>query len=260
MADGKRVLITGAAGLIGGVLRSALAGEYELSGVDVIPVPGLDSRVADVTDLEAVQPAFQGADTVVHLAADPSDLASWDSVLPKNIIGTYNVFEAARRAGLRRVIFASSNHVTGMYERDQPYSAIVGGDYEGLSPRRYPMVTHTLPVRPDGYYGVSKAYGEALGRYYHEEHGISMACLRIGTVVRHNNPSASVRHFATLLTHRDLAQLVQRCLSAKDLGFEVFYGVSDNTWRFWDIDHARERVGYIPQDDAESFRSSAGVA
>ena len=251
----KKVLITGAGGLIGGILRSSLDGKFELSGVDLAPVDGLDCRVADVRDLDAILPAFRGIDAVIHLAADARTKAGWDSVLRNNLIGTHNVFEAAIRGGARRMVFASSNHATGMYERDHPYSAIVQGKYEGLTPGGYPMVTHRMPVRPDGYYGVSKEYGEALGRYYFEEHGMSMACLRIGSVNRENSPLGSVRSFATLCTHRDLAQLVLRCLDSEDLGFEIFYGVSDNTWRFWDIEHGRDRIGYAPQDDVETYRA-----
>jgi nucleoside-diphosphate-sugar epimerase len=255
MNDIRRVLVTGAGGLIGGIVRRSLAGAYTLSGVDRAPLEDFYSLVADISDLPAIQPAFEGVDAVVHLAADAGNEAPWDSVLPNNIVGTYNVFEAVRAAGVKRVVFASSNHATGMYECDHPYSAVVAGRYEGLSPGAYPMVDHRMPIRPDGYYGVAKQYGESLARYYHEEHGISFACLRIGTVNRDNNPLASVRQFATLCTHRDIAQLVRLCLEADDLRFEIFYGVSDNTWRFWDIDHARERVGYAPEDDTESWRA-----
>jgi nucleoside-diphosphate-sugar epimerase len=251
----ERILLTGAGGLIGGILRRALDGGYELSGVDAVAVGGFDSLVADVADLEAILPAFQGVDAVVHLAADPGDKATWESVLRNNIVGTYNVFEAAARSGVRRIVFASSNHVTGMYERDSPYSDIVRGDYDGWTPGDYPMITHRMPVRPDGYYGVSKEYGEALGRYYFEEHGVSVACLRIGTVNREDSPLGSVRSFATLCSHRDLAQLVQRCLDAEELGFDTFYGVSNNSWRFWDINHGRDVIDYAPQDDAESYRA-----
>jgi len=256
MAAKQKVLITGAAGLIGGIVRQALAGKYDLRGLDRVPVPGLDSLVADITDPQAIAPAFQGVDVVVHLAADPSQNATWESSLRNNIKGTANVFEAARQAGVKRIIFASSNHVTGMYEGDHPYSAIVQGNYQGLQPGKYPMVHHQLPIRPDGFYGVSKAFGEALGRFYHDQYGISVACLRIGTVNRANRPQVP-RHFATLCTHRDLAQLVERCIAAGDLGFDIFYGVSNNTWRFWDIEHARQRVGYNPQDNAEAFRGQS---
>lgn len=260
MSGIRKVLITGAGGLIGGVMRSHLPEAYTLSGLDVASVEGFEFLTADISDLEAISPAFEGVDAVVHLAADASNLAGWGSVLPNNIVGTYNVFEAARLNGVKRVVFASSNHAVGMYERDHPYSAIVRGDYAGLTPGGFPRVDHTSPIRPDGYYGVAKQYGESLGRYYHEEYGISFACLRIGTVRVENNPLGSVRYFATLCTHRDIARLVQRCLEADDLGFEIFYGVSNNTWRFWDIEHARARVGYDPQDDAETWREEFEAA
>ncbi len=254
-----RVLITGAAGLIGGVLRGALTG-HDLYGVDARPVEGFDSAIGDVADLSSIRPAFDGADAVIHLAADPSSSAAWSSVIGNNVIGTYNVFEAARQAGVGRIVFASSNHVTGMYERDHPYSAIVAGRYDGLKPGGYPMVDHRMPVRPDGYYGVAKQYGESLGRYYFEEHGMEFACLRIGTFARGNSPLGSVRAFATWCSYGDLSQLVQRSLDAGSLGFEIFYGVSGNTWRFWDIEHARRRVGYEPRDDAETYRAEFEAA
>ena len=255
MNDIRRVLVTGAGGLIGGIVRRSLVGAYTLSGLDKASIKGFDSLEADIAQLPAILPAFEDIDAVVHLAADAGNNAPWESVHPNNIVGTYNVFEAARVGGVKRVVFASSNHATGMYERSHPYSAIAAGRYEGLTPGAYPMVDHQMPIRPDGYYGVAKQYGESLARYYHEEYGMSFACLRIGTVNRDNNPLADVRQFATLCTHRDIAQLVRLCLEAPDLGFEIFYGVSDNTWRFWDIDHARERVGYAPEDDAESWRA-----
>jgi nucleoside-diphosphate-sugar epimerase len=255
MSEIRKVLVTGAGGLIGGIVRRSLGGAYALSGLDRASLENFDSLVADISDLQAILPAFQSIDAVVHLAADAGNEAPWDSILPNNIVGTYNVFEAARIGGVKRVVFASSNHATGMYERSHPYSAIVAGRCEGLTPGAYPMVDHQMPIRPDGYYGVAKQYGESLARYYYEEYGMSFACLRIGTVNRDNNPLADVRQFATLCTHRDIAQLVRLCLEAPDLGFEIFYGVSDNTWRFWDIDHATERVGYAPEDDAESWRA-----
>ena len=248
-----RVLITGAAGLIGGALRGTLVG-HELCGLDARPVDGFDSAVGDVSDLAAIGTVFEGVEAVVHLAAIPSSSAPWESVVGNNIVGTYNVFEAARQAGVRRVVFASSNHVTGMYERDEPYASIAAGRYEGLEPGGYPMIDHLAPIRPDGYYGVSKQYGESLGRYYFEEHGVEFACLRIGSVNRQNSPLVGIRAFATWCSHRDLAQLVQQSLDVETLGFEIFYGVSGNTWRFWDIEHSRRRVGYVPQDDAESYR------
>ena len=254
MTTKRRVLITGASGLIGGILREALADDYDLSGVDIRPVHSFDSLVADMTDLEAIQPAFDGVDTVIDLAAIPQANTPWKDVHANNIPSTYNALEASRRAGVRRVIFASSNHATGMYEGDHPYSAIVAGRYDGLDPSGIPYITTGMPVRPDGPYGIAKAFGEAAGRHYSDRYGLSVLCLRIGTLNREGRP-LDIRHFATLLTHGDLAHLVDRCIDASDgLRFGIFYGVSSNTWRFWDIADSRERIGYRPKDDAETWR------
>ena len=254
MEKKKRVLITGASGLIGTVLGDALSDTYELSGVDLKPVPGLDSLVADMTDLDAILPAFRGIDVVIDLAANSSQDSSWDLVRDNNIPSTYNALEAARRAGVKRLIFTSSNHATGMYENDYPYSAIVAGRYGGISPAAIPLITTDVPIRPDGPYGIGKALGEAAARYYLDEFGLSVICLRIGTLNRESRPTV-VREFATLLTHEDLVHLVQRCIEAPDnVRFAILYGVSDNTWRFWDISGARETVGYKPKDNAERWR------
>ena len=254
MATKRRVLITGASGLIGGILREALADVYDLSGVDVRAVPGFDSLTADMTDLEAIQPAFDGIDTVIDLAAIPAQDTPWKDVHANNIPSTYNALEASRRAGVRRVIFASSNHATGMYEGDHPYSAIVAGRYDGLDPSAIPYITTGMPIRPDGPYGIAKAFGEAAGRHYSDRYGLSVVCLRIGTLNREGRPLVP-RHFATLLTHGDLAHLVERSIEASDgVRFGIFYGVSNNRWRFWDVAGSRERIGYRPKDDAETWR------
>lgn len=252
----QKVLVTGSSGLIGAMLIRELGDRYDFSGLDVAKsddAPDVPTRVADVSDYEDIGPAFEGIDAVVHLAANPATTTPWQAVLKNNISATHNVYEAARQYGVRRVVFASSNHAVGNFELDEPYKSIVAGNYDGLEPGKYTIVDNTVPIRPDSDYGVSKAFGEAVGRFYHEHYGLEVACLRIGTVNHHNDPTQSVRHFATWLSHRDLAQLVDGCLS-KPLGFEIFYGVSNNTWRFWDIEHAREVVGYEPQDDAESWR------
>jgi nucleoside-diphosphate-sugar epimerase len=223
-----------------------------MHGLDVRRGEGVD-WVGDMTRRDRVQPAFRGMEAVIHLAADARVSAPWASVLQANVGGTVNAFEAAREAGVRRVIFASSNHVVGMYENDEPYASIVAGDYEGLEPARLPLIGADAPIRPDGPYGAGKAFGEAAGRYYADVHGLSVVCLRIGTVNASDRPK-DPREFATLLTHRDLVHLIRRCLDVPELPFGVFYGVSANTWRFWDIDGARQVLGYEPQDDAEQCR------
>jgi uronate dehydrogenase len=250
----RRVLITGAAGLIGGVLQRGLAGDYDLSGLDAGRRRRFGAGSRDMTKLGSVLEAFADQEVVVDLAADASPQAGWQAVHGNNLVATYNAFEASRRSGVRRVIFASSNHVTGLYERDHPYSAIVAGEYEGLDPSEIQMLNSATTIRPDGLYGVGKAFGEALGRLYAEEHGLSVICLRIGTVNAADRPR-SPRHFATLLTHADLVRLVRAAIAAPDtVRFAIVYGVSNNTWRFWDLDEARETLGYVPEDDAETWR------
>jgi uronate dehydrogenase len=172
---------------------------------------------------------MKDVDMVIHLAAI-ADEASFDDILAGNLTTTYSVFEAARRAGVRRVVFASSNHVTGFYPRGEP----VGPDD---------------PVRPDGFYGVSKAFGEALGRLYAEKYGLQVVCLRIGTFAER---PATPRQLSTWLSPRDCIQLVRCCLDAREVGFTVVYGVSANT-RSWWKDDAAVSLGYRPQDNAEEF-------
>lgn len=253
--DGSRtaVAITGAAGVVGRVLRSELADDYELRTIDQLPASGID-LVANVRRPERIEGAFAGADAVIELAASSSVGTSWPRVLENNVAATVATLEAARRAGVARVVLASSNHVTGMYERDEPYASVLAGRYRSLDPDSLRRIRTDSPLRPDGFYAVGKCAAEAAGRYYAEEHGLSVICLRVGTVNSEDRPR-NPREFATLLTYRDLGQLVRRCLEAPlDLGFAVFYGVSRNTWRIWDIDDAASAIGYEPVDDAESFR------
>ena len=253
-----RVLVTGADGLVGSVVRARLADRYALSCLTRKPVD-FASHVADVSDLDAIEPAFAGMDAVVHLAADASVDAGWDSVLRSNIVGTYNVLEAARRAGLRRVVLASSNHVIGMYEVENAPAV-----YELDDGRTWDT---TAEIRPDSLYGVSKAFGEAAGRLYRERYGLEVVCLRIGWVTQSDDPldvrpgrpfsplpeldaeQARKRARAVWLSHRDLAQLVDRALTAP-VAWAVVYGVSANPRLLWDLEPARRLLGYEPQDAA----------
>lgn len=252
----KRLLITGIAGMVGSILVPGLRDSYRLRGLDVTlyNVDGVESVLADATDLDAIQPWFESVDCVLHLAGYASVDSPWDEVYRNNVPAASNVLEAARRAGVGRVILASSNHVTGMVEREKPYSQVVAGKYKGLKPERLDLVSPADPIRPDSHYAVGKAMTEAAGRYYAEAYGLSVIGLRFGTINRENRPTEP-RHYATLLTHRDLMHLVQRCIEAPpELGYSIFYGVSNNRWRYWDIRNAIAHIGYKPQDNAESYR------
>jgi uronate dehydrogenase len=229
----ERVLITGAAGSIGRTLRGGLRGRYLLRLLDVAPQdaaePGEEVVTLDLNDRPATEAAVKDVDMVIHLAAIAQE-ASFDDILGGNITTTYSVYESARRAGVRRVVFASSNHVTGFYPRSERI-----GPYD--------------PVRPDGFYGASKAFGETLGRLYAEKYGLEVVCLRIGTFAeRPTRP----RHLSTWLSPRDCLELVRCCLEAPEVGFTVVYGVSANTRSWWKND-AAESLGYRPRDNAEEF-------
>jgi nucleoside-diphosphate-sugar epimerase len=248
-----RVLVTGMSGLIGGVLRTRLAAAHELRALNRGWVEGVPCHQADIADLEAIRPAFDGVDVVVHLAANAHGSAPWADVLQHNVVGTYNVFEAARLAGVKRVIYASSGATVSNCERDFPYSALVSGRYEEVA--SWPILTHESPLRPSGLYGASKVWGEALARHYADAHGLSMICLRIGAVNAEDRPLAP-RQYSVWCSQRDIGQMIERCIAAPEsLRFDVFFVVSDNKWSYRDLSHARTVVGYVPADRAEDHRS-----
>jgi nucleoside-diphosphate-sugar epimerase len=226
-----------------------LEGRYAVSGVDRALRRPANVHRRNLARSRRLAPIFDGADAVVDLAGLSDHRTGWKDVWRNNLPATLNVLEAARGAGVRRYVFASSNHVTGGYEREPPYSAIVAGDYTGLDPATLPLIGTDWPLRPDGPYALGKVLGEAAARWFSDAYDLSAICLRIGTVNAEDRP-LQPRHFATLLTHADLLRLVEAALTA-DVGFGVSYGVSRNTWRFWDISND---IGYEPQDDAETFR------
>jgi len=247
-------VITGAAGLLGGVLSRGLGERYEILGVDRARGAGARVRRANTAKSRSLAQLFSGADAVVDLAGVGGTDVPWREVWKNNVRATMNALESARQAGVGRFVFASSNHVTGLYEGDQPYARIVSGDYDGLDPAVTPRIAADWPIRPDSAYAVGKALGEAAARWYADAFGLSAICLRIGTVNAEDRPLRP-RHFATLLTHADLVRLVESALAAPlDLRFGVYYGVSTNTWRIWELRGAVNELGYEPADDAESFR------
>lgn len=234
MAEKRRVLITGAMGNIGRALTKGLAERYTLRLHDLKPdmAPEVfDYAAADITSFDEVRPILADIDTVVHLAGNPSVEADWESILNANIIGTRNILEAAREAGVRRVVFASSNHAMGMYDRD--------GEWP---------VYHTKPVRPDSLYGASKAMGEVLGRHYHDAFGLSFIALRIGWFAEEpfmakDEPVGR----AMWLSPTDTINVVRGAIET-DVTFGVYYAVSNNPDRRWDISNTIVDLGYRPVD------------
>ena len=235
------VAITGGHGLIAGILRAGLSDRF---------APRWLSRSdADVTDMAALERGFAGSEAVVHLAATADPRAGWDEVLSANVIGAYHVFEAARLAGVRRVVFASSNHAMGMYMWDDAWFPIATPPVE---------VATDAPLRPDSLYGASKLWGETLGRLYAERHGLEVVCLRIGWVPAEDKPPSSVamrreppkvaqRAPGMWLSHRDCLSLVEAALTA-EVGFAIVNGVSDNAGRWFSLDEGRRLLGWEPQD------------
>ncbi len=231
-----RLLLTGAAGGLGQVLRQRLKPYCEVLRLsDIAPMaeagPGEEVVQADLADAQAVHALLAGVDAVAHFGGISVE-TPWDPILQANIIGAKNLYEAARVQGVRRIVFASSNHVVGMY-----------GQNEVLDVKAAP--------RPDGFYGLSKAFGENLSRLYFDRHGIETACLRIGSCT----PEPTDRRMlSTWLSHADLERLVMACLRAPVLGHTIVYGCSDNASSWWD-NRGASHIGYRPQDSSEPWRA-----
>lgn len=249
----QRVLITGMSGLIGGAVQQRLADHYVLTALNRRAVPGVNCVQADIADLAAIQPAFVGQEVVVHLAALVDFAVPWAEILNANIVGTYNVFEAARRAGVKRIIFASSGATMGGWAHEEPYSSLLAGRYADV-PAPWPMLTHETPPRPTALYSVSKVFGEALGYYFTTISDLSVICLRFGVVNQEDRPTAT-SHFPIWCSQRDAAQMVERCINAPAaLKYDLFFVTSNNRWGYRDLSHAREVVGFAPEDAAEDYR------
>jgi nucleoside-diphosphate-sugar epimerase len=248
----RRILVTGLSGLIGSAFRKHVEGKYALRALNRRAVPGVETHQADLGDLAAIRPAFEDVDTVVHLAAAAGDHQPPEDIMRSNVVGTYHVFEAAREAGVKRVIFASSGATVSGWEREPPLSHLVAGRYEQAG--KITALSHETPLRPSGLYGASKVWGEALARHYSDTHGMSVICLRIGRVKAEDRPTTT-RDAAVWCSQRDIVRMIEACVEAPDsLRFDVFYVVSKLRHGYRDVEHPRKVLGWAPMDSADAPR------
>lgn len=228
----KTILITGAGGGVGTFLRKELAGKYAIRLSDfhrLEPGPGESFVQADIAQLDDMLRATEGVDAFVHLGGYSVE-GAWEDILSANIVGCYNAYEAARRNGVKRFLFATSNHAVGFYRRDQ-------------------VIDHRVYPKPDSRYGVSKVFGEAMGSLYADKYGMEVFCMRIGNV---GTGPIDKRRLSIWISPRDLAQLVSIGIDHPDIRFEIVYGVSGNKRSWYDNANAA-RLGYRPVDDSEAF-------
>lgn len=233
----EKLLLTGAAGGLGRALRERLKANCKVlrlsDRADVGAAgPAEEVVLADLADAAAVDAMVQGVQAIVHLGGVSVE-GPFGPILQANILGVYNLYEAARKHGVKRVVFASSNHVTGYYRQSETIDA-------------------GAPPRPDGLYGVSKAFGEDLSRFYFDRHGIETACVRIGS----SFPEPKDRRMlATWLSFDDLHRLITACLTTPVLGHSIVFGMSDNAVTWWDNSRARH-IGFTPKDSSDIFREA----
>ncbi|WP_240740484.1 NAD(P)-dependent oxidoreductase [Microbacterium sp. PI-1] len=227
------VLYTGGTGRMGRVIREGLASRYDRvvlfarTDTDESLLPGEEVVIGDLGDLDALTAAAEGVDVIVHLGGI-ADEASFEEIRRGNIDGTYHVYEAARRAGVRRVVYASSNHVVGFHPAEE-------------------VLDESASLRPDTFYGVSKAFGEALASLYHDKWGVESVLVRIGTF---RPEPEDRRQLALWLSWRDGVELFRCAIESAPVGCAVVYGCSANTGRWWNGDAGWAAIGYVPRDDA----------
>ena len=224
-----RVLITGAEGRVGSCLVDGLRHSHRVRGFDCVPMPDLeDSIVGDLADMQAVLTASRDMDAVIHLGAAAGSESLWEEVLASNVIGTYNVFEASRRNGVRRIAFASRAGLVAGYPREI-------------------VRTVDLAVRPGDYYTISKAFGENLGYMYAHRFDMEVACVRVGSF-QSDRPDPEHPHH---LGHSDAVRVFERAIRHPGVRFEIVFGVSDGSWTLYDLDHGRRAIGYDPRQKSD---------
>jgi nucleoside-diphosphate-sugar epimerase len=247
-----RILVTGASGLIGGLVLRDLADRYEFSGLSRHPVPGIPYTVASITELDAIRPAFAAVDGVLHLGVSV-DVDNWDEQMSVTALGTLNVFRAAQEAGVPKVVFMSSGSTMLAWEWDDglPYGRLARGDWDGLTD--WPLLDTATPARPDSPYAIAKLFGEHVGRYFSDRFGMQVIVIRLGGVLPDDRPGL-VRQFPGFLAQADAVQMIDRCLSAPaSMRYEIFDAISDNWPRWRDTSPAKRRLGWRPTGSSDRF-------
>lgn len=230
-----------------------MSSDYELRALNRREVDGVLTTSADLVNLEAIRPAFEGVGTVIHLAAKAGERFTWKELLDTNVTGTRNVYQAATDAGCRRVIFASSGATVSGYEQIEPYKSLVEARYED-APNSWTLITADMPTRPTGVYGSTKVWGEALGRHFADTTDLSVICLRIGFVNRQDRPSRP-RDYSIWCSQRDIVDLIVKSVHIDEsIKYDVLFGTSVNRYGYRDLSRARNTAGFDPQDSADDFR------
>lgn len=251
----EKVLVTGASGLIGQLTVEALADRYDFTGLNRRPMASIPSVQGDISNLEAIRPAFRDVDKVLHLAAYTEDVDCWPETMAITVNGTLNVFRAAQEAGVSRVVFMSSGSTMCGYEwgEGSPYGLMASGRYQEV-PDAWPMVSTDWAPRPDSPYAVGKLFGEACGRYFADRYNMSVIVIRLGAVLDTDRPQLR-RHFPGYLSQSDAIQMIDKCLSAPDqMNYRIFDAISENRWRWRDTTPAKTELGWDPIGSSDSFQ------
>lgn len=255
MENGKpRVLITGGSGLIGGLTIKHLGDKYTFSNLSRRPVEGTPTVQASVEDYDAIRPAFDDVDMVLHLSAFVDDIQDWDGTMAITVGGTLNVFKAAQDAGVWRVVNMSTGSTMCGWEwyEGSPYGKLAQGRYDEAGDD-WRMIDYRDEIRPDSPYGVGKAFTEICGRWFSDTYGMSVLNIRLGAVLDTNAPKL-LRHFPGYLDQQDAVQMIDRCLSAPEsLKFDIFDAISENSTRWRDTSHAKEVLGWKPTGSSDRF-------
>jgi len=250
MSKKPKVLVTGASGLIAGLIWKNLGHKYEFSGLNRSPLKEIPTTQADITNLDAIMPAFENIDMVVHMANHTKDANDWEKHSSVGMLGTRNVYEASRLNGVKRIVLGSTGDTMTGYEMEYPYGELAAGKYDSVK-APWKMITEKDPTRPKSVYGACKIFCEALGHFYSDRYDISIICIRLGLVHISNKPFLK-RQLPGFLDQDDCVQIIDLCLNAPEsIKFDVFHASSNNKYAWRDSQHAKDILGWNPTGSAE---------